>query len=334
MRIRTRARYESKASGGAAGGRVKKSIVAALTIAAAVAGGPILWAQLPLPGPPVAPDSQFEAASIKAADPSSPGSRMMMMPGRVEADNVPVRLLMRQALRVQDYQILGLPDWVSNDRYTIVAKAPDGSPQNAMPVMLANLLKDRFKLLMHMESRELPIFNLVVARQDGKLGAGLKPTPAECQAEIQARRGGPPPNGPAGPGGARGPATAPPPPPPLDFNAPMPCGMMRIGPGIANATGQPLAQVVQFLSQFTGRPVYDKTGLTGMYDFNLKWALEPGGGGGPFGGPPPGAQPPPVDPDAPNIYTAVQEQLGLKLENAKGPVDVIVIDRIERPMLD
>ena len=111
---------------------MKKSIAAALTITAAVAGGPILWAQLPLPGPPVDPAAQFEAASIKSADPASPGSRMMMMPGRVEADNVPVRLLMRPALRVQDYQILGLPDWVSNDRYTIVAKAPDGSPQNAM----------------------------------------------------------------------------------------------------------------------------------------------------------------------------------------------------------
>lgn len=108
---------------------------------------------------------------------------------------------------------------------------------------------------------------------------------------------------------------------------------MRVGPGLANASGQPIAQVVQFLAQFTGRPVYDKTGLTGMYDFNLKWAPEPGGAG-PFGPPPPGAPPVAVDPDAPNIYTAVQEQLGLKLESAKGPVDVIVVDRIERPALD
>ena len=88
------------------------------------------------------------------------------------------------------------------------------------------------------------------------------------------------------------------------------------------------------LAQFTGRPVYDKTGLTGLYDFNMRWAAEPGGAAGPFGAPPPGAPPIPVDPDAPNLYTAVQEQLGLKLETAKGPVEVTVIDRMERPTLD
>ena len=211
---------------------MKKLILTALTIAAAVTGQALLSAQLPPAGPPVDPNAQFEAASIKSADPSSPGSRMMMMPGRVEADNVPVRLLLRPALRVQDYQILGLPDWVGSERYTIVAKAPDGAPQNAMPVMLANLLKERFKFATHSETREMQIFNLVVARQDGKLGSGLKATSPECQTEIQSRRGGPPPAGPGGPGGdARGPAAAPPPPPPLDFNAPIPCGMMWCGPG-------------------------------------------------------------------------------------------------------
>ena len=107
-----------------------------------------------------------------------------------------------------------------------------------------------------------------------------------------------------------------------------------MGPGLGGATGQPIAQLVQLLAQFTGRPVYDKTGLTGMYDFNLKWAPESAAAGGPFGPPPPGVTPLPVDPDAPNIYTAVQEQLGLKLENARGPVEVVIVDRIERPTLD
>jgi uncharacterized protein (TIGR03435 family) len=110
--------------------------------------------------------------------------------------------------------------------------------------------------------------------------------------------------------------------------------MMRLGPGLGGGSGQPIAQLVQFLAQFIGRPVYDKTGLTGMYDFNLKWTPDPGGGGSPLGAPPPGAAPLPVDPDAPTIYTAVQEQLGLKLENTRGPVDVVVIDRVERPSLD
>jgi uncharacterized protein (TIGR03435 family) len=110
--------------------------------------------------------------------------------------------------------------------------------------------------------------------------------------------------------------------------------MMRIGPGLSNASGQPIAQLVQLLAQFSGRPVIDKTGLMGAYDFDLKWAPDPGGNAGPFGPPPPGAPALAVDPDAPNLYTAVQEQLGLKLENMRGPVDVIVIDRIERPSLD
>jgi uncharacterized protein (TIGR03435 family) len=119
----------------------------------------------------------------------------------------------------------------------------------------------------------------------------------------------------------------------MDFNQPSPCGNIRIGPGLANASGQPIAQVVQLLAQFTGRPVVDKSGLTGLYDFDLKWAPE-SGAGGPLGPPPPGASVPAIDPDAPNIYTAVQEQLGLKLENTRGPVDVVVIDRIEKPSLD
>jgi uncharacterized protein (TIGR03435 family) len=107
-----------------------------------------------------------------------------------------------------------------------------------------------------------------------------------------------------------------------------------MGPGLANASGQPIAQLVQMLAQFSGRPVVDKTGLTGQYDFDVKWSPDPGQGTGPLGGPPPGAPIPQVDPDAPNLYTAVQEQLGLKLENARGPVDVVVVDRFERPSLD
>jgi len=109
---------------------------------------------------------------------------------------------------------------------------------------------------------------------------------------------------------------------------------MRLGGGLTSGSGIPIAQIVQILSQFTGRPVVDKSGLTALYDFNLKWTPDPGQGGGPFGPPPPGAPVQAPDPDAPNLYTAVQEQLGLKLDNQRGPVDVVVIDRIERPSLD
>jgi uncharacterized protein (TIGR03435 family) len=88
-----------------------------------------------------------------------------------------------------------------------------------------------------------------------------------------------------------------------------------------------------------GRPVIDRTGLTSYYDLTLKWTPDAGGGPAPFGLPAgvlpqSPAPPPPADPDAPNIFTAVQEQLGLKLEAGRGPVEVVVIDRIEKPTLD
>jgi uncharacterized protein (TIGR03435 family) len=118
----------------------------------------------------------------------------------------------------------------------------------------------------------------------------------------------------------------------FDPNSPIACGSMRSGPGMLGAGGRAIAQLVQMLSGSTGRPVVDKTGLTGAYDFSLRFAPEPGANG-PFGAPPPGVLPPP-DPDAPNLYTAVQEQLGLKLENGRGPIEVVAIDRLEKPTVD
>ena len=235
---------------------MKNSMIAALTIVAAVALPAMLAAQFGAGAPPPDPTAQFEAASLKAFDASASGAIMMrIQPGRVEASGVPARLLLRQALRVQDYQIIGAPDWTNNDRYSLIAKAPDGASPANTPAMILNLLKDRFKLSVHTETRELPIFNLVLARPDGKLGPNLKPSAPECQADIQARRGGPPPGGgrPAGPGGPGGPGPGAPPhpaggpgrgaggPPALDFNQPAPCGSIGIGPGLANASGQPVA---------------------------------------------------------------------------------------------
>jgi uncharacterized protein (TIGR03435 family) len=111
----------------------------------------------------------------------------------------------------------------------------------------------------------------------------------------------------------------------------------RFGPGLASFKGSPMAMIATILTQQVGRPVIDKTGLTSLYDFSLKWTPQPGSGAlTPFGLPP-GVPPdavPPADPDAPNIFTALQEQLGLKLESARGPVEVVVIDRLEKPTLD
>ena len=224
--------------------------------------------------------------------------------------------------------MVGLPDWANNERYTIAAKAPDGTPPNAVPAMLINLLKDRFKLMTHAESREMPAFDLVLARNDGRPGPQFTASSAECQATIKERaeagpgRGGPPPL-PGTPGG-----------PPLFDPAKPPCGSMRTGPGIIGGGGLPLSQLVQMLSQFAGRPINDKTKLTGLFDFTLTFTPEPGLGNSPFGPPPAGAPPLAADPNAPNLFTALQEQLGLRLDSVRAPVDVVVVDRVERPTFD
>ena len=107
-----------------------------------------------------------------------------------------------------------------------------------------------------------------------------------------------------------------------------------IAPGRIMIGGQPIAQFVTLLGNQLGRPVIDKTGLSGGYDIELAFMPE-GGRGGPAGTPPPGAPPlPPIDPDAPSLFTAIQEQLGLKLESERGPVDVIVIDSVQQPTED
>jgi uncharacterized protein (TIGR03435 family) len=280
---------------------------------------------LPNVGPPVDPDTRFEVVAIKAFDQGSGQFLMRMTPGRFDS-TVPVAILLRQALQKPDYQIVGAPGWMDTERYSITAKAPEGAPPAAISVMLVNLLKDRFQLATHLETREQPIFNLVFARADGRLGPDLKATSAECQAimveriaaaKAAAGRGGPPAL-PSMPGP----------------NDPLPCGFGRLLPGSVAVSGRTLAQFVSVLSDLARRPVIDKTGLTGMYDFALKFAPETAGAPGPFAMMPGGPTLPPVDPDAPSFVTAVQEQLGLKLESARGPVEVVVIDKFEKPTLD
>src|SRR5438094_10605523 len=113
----------------------------------------------------------------------------------------------------------------------------------------------------------------------------------------------------------------------------MPRGSMRTGRGDLEASAMPLANFLQFLSQQVGRPIVDKTDLKGLYDLKLQWTPEVGQGGGPFGPfGPGGPEAPPADPSGPSIFTAIQEQLGLKLESAKGPVDTIVVDSVQRPL--
>ena len=113
--------------------------------------------------------------------------RISMTPGRYDVAGMPLQLVVAQALAVPADRIMGLPDWINTERYAIAAKAPDGAPANALVTMVANMLKDRFQMVTHRETRELPIYNLVFARNDKRFGPAFKETSAECGATIRAR---------------------------------------------------------------------------------------------------------------------------------------------------
>jgi bla regulator protein blaR1 len=270
---------------------------------------------VPAPDPSI--PLYFEAASVKPSNPDAPGMGIRRQPGgRFNTINTPVKVLITFAYQVQNFQVVGGPDWVGSDRFDIVAKM-DGDPPAVIPgtgadhMMLAvrTLLKDRFKLALRKETRELDIYALTMARSGGKPGPALKPASGDCSPEAFAKRPGQPP---AAPGGA-----------------PQVCGMAQ-GPGRIRFGGYPLTLFANNISNRVGRQVVDRTGLSGNWDFELAFAAElpPGAQL------PPGVEPPPADPDAPNLFTAIQEQLGLKLEATKGPVDVYVIERIEKPTPD
>jgi len=183
-------------------------------------------------------------------------------------------------------------------------------------VMVRGLLAERFKLAVHKETRELPAYELVVARRDGKLGPQLRPSDVDCAALMAAGR-------------AR--ADGPPALPPIGQR--VPCSM-RLFPGNFTGGSMRMAQLAAALGRIPSinRTVVDKTGLTGTFDFDLSFTPEQMPSENLM---PPGAPPlPPIDPNGPSLFTALQEQLGLKLESAKGPVPVVVIDHAEPPMED
>ena len=269
---------------------------------------------VPAPDPNV--PLYFEVASVKASNADSQLVGIRRQPGgRFNTFNIPTRLLITFAYQIQGFQLVGGPDWLEKDRYDITAKM-EGDPPPVVPgtgadhMMLATrtLLGERFKLKMHKETRQLDIYALVMAKPDGKPGPALKPASGDCSpAAFAARRGQPPP----------APGTRPP-----------VCGI-QMGPDRIRFGAYPLSLFATSISNRVGRQVVDRTGLQGNWDFEMAFAFEP-----PPGGLPPGMPVPPIDPDAPSLFTAVQEQLGLKLESTKGPVEVYVIDSVERPTLD
>jgi bla regulator protein blaR1 len=266
---------------------------------------------------PAAPMA-FEAASIRPNKSGDVSQFIRRQPGgRMTVTNMPLRQLITFAFQLQQQQLVGGPSWIANDRFDIVAKmegdpapvAPGAGPD---PLMLAmrTLLTERFKLVFHKETRELDVYALTLARSDGKLGAAIKPSTTDCETLMAGRRGGGPP------------------PPPPDPNGPVVCGL-RGSFGRIQMGGFLVSEFARSLQGLAGRLVLDRTGLKGPYDLELTFAQDR-----PIGPLPPGVDVPPADPNAPNVFTALQEQLGLKLESTKAPIEVMVIDSVEQPSLD
>ena len=294
---------------------VKRIALAAGAVAATV--GPIVLSAQITPPPADAPT--FEVVSVKPAiDTGRRGGGGG--PGRLTMVNMPVRTLIRQAYDIHESQIIGGPDWLGSQGFDINATTGDAPPDQRRLMMRA-LLRDRFKLTFHTEKRELPTYALVVARSDGRLGPGLKKIPdGECPLPG-ARRGAPPPGGPP-------PASS-----PFDPNAQAACGSIVFGPGRLLAHGvaiDMLAQSIGGLPAITAfnRIVVNETQLEGQYDFDFKWTNEFAARGGP---PPAGPPPAPAPGDEPALVTALQEQLGLKLDARRATVDVLIVDSIEKP---
>jgi uncharacterized protein (TIGR03435 family) len=273
---------------------------------------------------PGAARPSFEVASIKPSDPGQPGSSIMNQPGgRMVIRKMPFRALMTFAYGVRDFQISGGPGWATTDFWDMEARAeegsippPTGSPDpntpNPMAIRLQSLLEDRFQLKIHRETRDLPIYELSIAK------GGLKMKSSEDQTPF------------------RPPQRGAPLPPPMQPGGGMPRFSLRMGRGSMEAVAMAIPNIVQAFSSQLGRTIVDKTGLKGLYDLKLQWTPDGPALGGPVGpgGPPGPGGPeaaPPIDPNGPSIFTAVQEQLGLKLESAKGPVEVLVIDSVQKP---
>src|SRR5688572_12751080 len=260
----------------------------------------------------------FVVASVKPSSPVTGGPMFMTLGqragGRWMSQNASFIGIIRAAYPGFSLpgQIIGGPAWVTTERFDIDARAAGEPTREVMADMLKELLADRFKLKVHSEIREVDVYALVLARPDGRLGPGLRTPAVDCEAIEAERRKAI---------AAGAPPSQPPPGPPKPGERPQ-CGALsssmngvqRVATG-----GTVIGAVILPIQTVVGRPVLDRTGLTGRFDIELQFA-----GTGPLTN---------ADtPDAPaSVFTAVQEQLGLKLEPRKEKMDVLVIDQIEMP---
>jgi bla regulator protein blaR1 len=298
------------------GRKVLLAAIMLVAIAGPFVGGivnaPQVLAQIS-PEPTGQAPSSFEVVSIKPNRSDDGGVSFQMLPGRFTATGFTVEELITQGYGLDDTQISGAPTWIHSEKYDIDAKIEDsmGSQLQSLPPdqrqqrvnpMIQSLLADRFKLKVSHETKESSVYVLVVAKGGTKLHEAK---PGDIYANGMKRPDG----------------------------NPIGRSLLAPEPGKLVGQGVPIATLVRVLSRYQlGRIVLDKTGLAGEYDFTLQWTPEDGHA--PMSNEAEGGQ---ADAGAlsphsgPSIFTAIQEQLGLKLESTKAPVEVLVIDHVERP---
>lgn len=271
-------------------------------IAAAVCACGFVYAQAP-------PQVAFDVASIRPTPPNPPVTTMGERPGgRWSPRNVTVLMILGRAFREHALPglIVGGAGWVAERRFDIDATTDRPVTPAQYPQMIRQLLIDRFKLKTHVETRPVDVYSLVVARSDGRLGPRLRPASAECTKELEAAR---------------------------ELERAWRAGLIAPGPepkrcnvkvGLSNGLmritgGRSMSELAAELQQWTELKVVDRTGLRGDYDaeleFDFRATLSAAN----------------ADPGKPSVFTAVQEQLGLRLRRSREPVDVLVIDAIEMP---
>ena len=271
--------------------------IALLTVASLPA---LVAAQAPAPAPQ-GERPRFEAASVKPNQSNEPGILRRPSPGRVFYSNAPVDILVQEAYGMRSTHIFNYPDWVEKDRFDISATySPDR--QRQVRQMLQTLLEERFSLRVHRETREMPVYELVKARADGQLGLGLRASTVNCAPGADKRS-------------------------PCTLNIRQ--GLIR-GVGTEWGNGEMLA-----LNIGVGdRPIVDKTGLSGAFDIDLEWTPDPAQARSTEEAARALAAVAATPGERVSIFTALQEQLGLRLQPARAQLEVLIIDRLERPTPD
>ena len=255
-----------------------------------------------------APDKSapaFEVASVKVNDSGSQNSSGKSGKGVVRIVNQTLRLLLVNAFGVRPNRIVGGPDWIDSLRFDVLARAPENVPDTQLSAMMRTLLAERFKLSARPEMRDEPVYGLVVAREDRQLGPKLRPA-GECTKVSGSS--------------SAGLAT-----PVLKPGEPYPCGLRSssdLRGSVIQGGNVTMASLARALDGLADRPIVERTGLTGSYDVDVRFARSTLGVTAD------------TDTNFPSIFVALPEQLGLKLESQRGPVEFLVIDRVERPSPD